>query len=139
MTETLSKAATPLAAPTGSGESDAVREIRRLRSLPGNCPEANALLDEAIRVQLAAEAPTATAALNWRDVGNGYPKLDAMASSLRAGHYCTGHPEYGWVLFSMGGGCWHQRTEREFPPMPGLKPVRLGGRWVWSGVSPNPQ
>jgi hypothetical protein len=36
-------------------ESDAVREIRRLRAFPGNCAEANALLDEAIRVQIAAE------------------------------------------------------------------------------------
>lgn len=36
-------------------ESEAVQAIRKLRAMPGNCPEANSLLDEALRVQLQAD------------------------------------------------------------------------------------
>lgn len=43
-------------------DSEAVQAIRRLRAMPGNCPEANQLLDEALRVQLAAESAGTSAA-----------------------------------------------------------------------------
>lgn len=42
-------------------ESEAVQAIRKLRGMPGNCPEANQLLDEALRVQLAAEGQGSSA------------------------------------------------------------------------------
>lgn len=38
-------------------------------------------------------------------------------SGLEPGHYCTGVPSSGWVLYSRGAGaCWNQRTERLFCP-----------------------
>ena len=44
----------------------------------------------------------------WR----AYAGQNLTFSGLEAGHYCTGHPESGWVLRSRGaGGCWNDRTE----------------------------
>lgn len=37
-------------------DSPLVQEMRRLRALPGNSPEANSLIDQAIAAQLAGEA-----------------------------------------------------------------------------------
>ena len=32
-------------------------------------------------------------------------------SGLEAGHYCTDHPEHGWVLRARrGDGCWEDKT-----------------------------
>ena len=44
------------------------------------------------------------------------PGANLLASSLRVGDYCTGDFELGQVLYSMGGSCWQQRTERLFCP-----------------------
>lgn len=37
--------------------------------------------------------------------------INISASSLSVGDYCTGNPEHGKVLYSMGAGCWQQRTK----------------------------
>lgn len=42
-------------------DSEAVQAIRKLRAMPGNCPEANQLLDEALSVQLTAEGQGSSA------------------------------------------------------------------------------
>lgn len=61
------------------------------------------------------------------------PGLNVMASSVEAGHYCTGSPQQGWVLYSRrGDGVWNQLTDREFPPTPGLVPIRFEDGWRWS-------
>lgn len=71
--------------------------------------------------------------INWKPLE---PGLNLNAPSLTAGHYSTGSPKYGWVLYSRGGqfGCWNQRTEREFPPETGMKPVWIDGEWYWEKV-----
>lgn len=74
-------------------------------------------------------------AIPWPDWHSGRPHANPMASSLSAGHYCTGNPEAGWVLYSRGGSCWHARTQPERPPVPGMVPVRTKDGWVWQ--SPN--
>ena len=74
-------------------------------------------------------------AIPWLDWHSGRPHANPMASSLSAGHYCTGNPEAGWVLYSRGGSCWHARTQPERPPVPGMVPVRTKDGWVWQ--SPN--
>jgi hypothetical protein len=42
--------------------------------------------------------------------------LDVTVPSLKLGTYMTGHPETGYVLYSMRGSCWNQVTERLFCP-----------------------
>ena len=70
-----------------------------------------------------------TSQINWRSLK---PGLNLQASSLVAAHYFTDRPEHGWVLYSRGpGGCWNQRTEQEFAPFPGAKPVCINGNWYW--------
>ena len=67
------------------------------------------------------------------------PGLDLTAPGFKAGHYCAGRPELGWVLFErvLCGGDpnkhWnHFRTEREFAPEADIEPVRSdGGGWHW--------
>ena len=67
--------------------------------------------------------------INWKPKE---PGLNLSFSGLSAGHYSTGAPEHGWVLYSRdGNGCWNQRTEREFPPGPGMRPIRRDGEWYW--------
>lgn len=39
------------------------------------------------------------------------PGLNLEATSLVPGHYCTGVPTSGWVLRSMQGSCWNDRTK----------------------------
>ncbi len=52
------------------------------------------------------------------------------ASSLKAGHYFTGKPKCGFVLRSMGGPCWNDRTMPLHSPY-GLKGARLWVRVGW--------
>jgi len=55
-----------------------------------------------------------------------------VTPSMDAAPYCTGAPHLGWVLYSRGGGgCWNQRTEREFAPEPSARPVFRDGAWYW--------
>lgn len=37
--------------------------------------------------------------------------INLQASSLVPGHYCTGMEKSGWVLRSMQGSCWNDRTK----------------------------
>ena len=38
-------------------------------------------------------------------------------TGMSLGHYCTGVPESGYVLYSRGkGGCWNQKTKPIHPP-----------------------
>jgi hypothetical protein len=66
--------------------------------------------------------------------------LNLSFSSLRAGNYCTGVPDSGWVLSSRDGrGTWNQRTERLFCPY-GNVGDRLWVRETWvdlRAVSPS--
>lgn len=76
-------------------------------------------------------SPNKESTINWRDWHTGLPYATPMASSLSAGHYFTGNPSMGWVLYSRGGSCWQTRTKPEFPPHPGMIPVRTSTGWVW--------
>lgn len=73
---------TPVAAPAGSGEgeSELVRHMRRLRARSSNCPEANALIDQAIAVQIAAEKRAGTKAHQpnpaWVSIRDSQPPTD---------------------------------------------------------------
>jgi hypothetical protein len=56
-----------------------------------------------------------------------------ITPNIEAAPYCTGAPHLGFVLYSRGGGgCWNQRTEIEYPPSAGMKPVQIDGAWFWS-------
>lgn len=58
--------------------------------------------------------------------------FNAEFSGYKAAPYCTGNPELGWCLYSRGaGGCWNQRTEKQYPPRAGAEPRRHEGRWYW--------
>lgn len=50
--------------------------------------------------------------IKWRPLHEG---LNLSFSGLSVGDYMTDVPTSGKVLYSMGGACWQQRTEREFP------------------------
>ncbi len=67
----------------------------------------------------------------WEDLGNG--DYNPNFSGYTVGYQCTGQPRSGFVLYSRGpGACWNQRTKPQFSPAPGMKPVRIGGEWVWA-------
>lgn len=93
-------------------------------------------MSEPTKDPTAAGSPGAAgSAIQWLDWHSGRPHANPTASSLVAGHYCTGNPEAGWVLYSRGGSCWHARTQPERPPLPGMVPARTPEGWVWQ--SPN--
>lgn len=69
--------------------------------------------------------------IEWRGYYGFYPEF----SGYIAGHYSTGFPEKGWVLYTHGA-CWEQRTKPELPPEPGMIPKRINGVWRW--VMPQP-
>lgn len=69
--------------------------------------------------------------ITWRKYGTCDPHPSPMASSLRLGNPFTGAPESGWCLYSMGGSCWNQRTEPEFPPVNGMVPKKKQDGWYW--------
>lgn len=60
--------------------------------------------------------------------------LNVLASSLRLGTYFTGHPESGWVLYSMRGSCWNQVTKRLLVHQPG---TILWVRETWARSNEN--
>ena len=51
----------------------------------------------------------------WKPYHDG-DEINSNSSAMSLGHYCTGVPESGHVLYSRGhGGCWNQRTKPVFP------------------------
>lgn len=57
-------------------------------------------------------------------------------SGLEAGHYCTDHPEHGWVLRARrGDGCWEDKTKRIFCPYGNIGD-RLWVREAWQLLMP---
>jgi len=85
----------------------------------------------------AAPAETDEAQIEWKDYDTGQPLQNPTFSGYEAGHYCTGAPKSGWVLYSRGrGGCWNQRTKVEQPPVEGAKPVWTQRGWQWEAVEP---
>jgi hypothetical protein len=54
--------------------------------------------------------------IRWRPYSDD-TAINLAFSGLEVGNYCTGVPSSGWVLQSRGGGgCWNDRTKREFCP-----------------------
>lgn len=64
--------------------------------------------------------------IEWRGCSGFNPQF----SGYTAGHYSSGFPEQGWVLYTRGT-CWEQRTKPELPPEPGMIPERIKGVWRW--------
>lgn len=72
--------------------------------------------------------------INWKPL---VKELNLSATSLSPGHYYTGAPNLGWVLYNRDGrGSWNQQTERKFAPKPGLIPTRIDDKWFWMPESP---
>lgn len=80
-----------------------------------------------VREILAGHKTMTRRVVQWTPIE---PGMNLTFSGLRAGHYCTGEPSSGWVLYSMGGSCWQQRTKPQRCPY-GVPGDRLWVREAW--------
>lgn len=73
--------------------------------------------------------------VKWEPYHDG-DKINFNASSMSLGHYCTGVPESGYVLYSRGHGVsWNQRTKPMHCPYP--PGTQLYVKETWQDMSDN--
>lgn len=91
------------------------------------------MVDELVLASLNDRKQMTRRLVEWRPYHDG-EQVNFLASSMSIGHYCTGAPRSGWVLYSRGGACWQQRTKPEHCPY-GNEGDRLWVREAWANAA----